>query len=81
MPITSRKHGGDPILVNLGAAIRRMRLELGISQEELADRCQIDRSYLSSIEGGRQNPGVMSVTKIAYALELTLTELAAEAQL
>lgn len=65
----------------LGKAIRKARLERGVSQEELADRSSIDRSYMSSIERGKQNPGIISVLRIAHALEMTATELMAEAEL
>lgn len=81
MPITSPRHANDPVLVALGAAIRRSRLAQGISQEELAHRSSIDRSYMSSIERGGQNPGVMSVVRIARAMDMTMTELMAEAEL
>jgi len=81
MPISSPKHAQHPVLLALGAAIRRSRLERGISQEELAHRSAIDRSYMSSIERGGQNPGILSVIRIASAMEMTLTELVVEAEL
>lgn len=81
MPIASPRHANDPVLVALGAAIRRCRIAQGVSQEELAHRSAIDRSYMSSIERGGQNPGLLSVARIARAMELTLTELMAEAEL
>ena len=52
-----------------------------MSQEELAHRSEIDRSYMSSIERGGQNPGIVSVLRIAHALEMTLTQLVADAEL
>jgi len=36
---------------------------------------------MSSIERGGQNPGILSIVRIAHAMEMTLTELAAEAEL
>lgn len=81
MPIASPRHANDPVLVALGSAIRRCRIAQGVSQEELAHRSAIDRSYMSSIERGGQNPGLLSVARIARAMELTLTELMAEAEL
>ena len=81
MPNTSPRHANDPALVALGAAIRRCRLAQGVSQEELAHRSAIDRSYMSSIERGGQNPGVMSIIRIARAMDMTMTELMAEAEL
>ena len=68
-------------VIALGAAIRRSRLARGISQEELAHRSAIDRSYMSSIERGGQNPGIVSVARIASAMEMSMTELMAEAAL
>lgn len=81
MPISSPRHANDPVLVALGAAIRRCRLAKGVSQEELAHRGVIDRSYMSSIERGGQNPGILSIVRIARAMDLTMTELMAEAEL
>jgi transcriptional regulator with XRE-family HTH domain len=81
MPIASPKHALDPALVELGAAIRSLRKARGISQEELAHRSQIDRSYMSSIERGAQNPGVMTVVQIAAGIGVSVAELMAEARL
>jgi transcriptional regulator with XRE-family HTH domain len=71
----------DPTVIALGAAIRNARISRGISQEELAHRASIDRSYMSSIERGGQNPGILSVVRIAHAMEMTLAELSSEAKL
>lgn len=81
MPNASPRHAHDPALVALGAAIRAARIERGVSQEELAHRSAVDRSYLSSIERGAQNPGIVSILRVANALEMTATELFAEAAL
>ncbi|TAK77159.1 MAG: XRE family transcriptional regulator [Aquabacterium sp.] len=81
MPVSSPRHANHPALIALGDAIRRVRLERGVSQEELAHQSEIDRSYMSSIERGQQNPGIVSILRIAQALDTTLTELAAEARL
>ncbi|MET4576750.1 helix-turn-helix domain-containing protein [Ottowia thiooxydans] len=81
MPIASPQHADHPDLIALGAAIRQARLEKKISQEELAHQSEIDRSYMSSIERGQQNPGIASVLRIARALEITGAELLARAQL
>jgi transcriptional regulator with XRE-family HTH domain len=81
MPAASPRHANDPALVALGSAIRGARLQRGLSQEELAHRAAIDRAYMSSIERGSQNPGVMSILRIAAAMDMTLSELAASASL
>ena len=75
MPAASPRHALDPALVALGAAIRAARLERGISQEELAHRSAIDRSYMSSIERGFQNPGIISILRIASAMDTTAGQL------
>jgi transcriptional regulator with XRE-family HTH domain len=81
MPSPSPRYANDPALVALGAAIRRVRLERGMSQEELAHQSGIDRGYMSSIERGQQNPGVVSVLGIARALAVTGAQLLAVARL
>jgi transcriptional regulator with XRE-family HTH domain len=70
-----------PALLALGTAIRALRKARGISQEELAHRSHIDRSYMSSIERGMQNPGVMTVVQIASRIGVSVAELAAKARL
>lgn len=81
MPSPSPRHAHDPALLALGAAIRALRLEQGVSQEELAHRSAIERSYMSSIERGVQNPGVMALLRIARGLGVSLERLAARAGL
>ncbi|WP_019657957.1 helix-turn-helix domain-containing protein [Variovorax atrisoli] len=81
MPAPSPKHARDPALVALGAAIRSMRKARGLSQEDLAHRSDLDRAYMSSIERGAQNPGVMAIVGIAKGIGVTVTELVAEAKL
>lgn len=66
------------MLIALGSAIRRSRQKRGISQEELAHISAVDRSYMSSIERGVQNPGFVSIVRIARAMDMTLTELMTE---
>jgi transcriptional regulator with XRE-family HTH domain len=52
----------------LGAAIRRERSHLGISQEELAKKSGLHRTYVSDLERGARNPSVGSLQKLARAL-------------
>lgn len=58
-----------------GARVRERRRELGISQDILADRARLHRTYISSIENGRRNPALGNVAKLARALELPIHEL------
>lgn len=59
----------------LGQRIRKLRKEMGITQEELAFRSKIDYSYLNQIENGRRNPTVETVAKIARALKTSSENL------
>ena len=59
----------------IGANIRKLRTDHGLSQEELAYRAGIDRSYLSEIENGQKNLGIMIFEAIAQALEVEATAL------
>jgi transcriptional regulator with XRE-family HTH domain len=64
----------------LGEAIRQQRSALGISQEELAKRSGLHRTYVSDIERGARNPTVGSIQKIARALQVSVAKLFEKAQ-
>jgi len=81
MPVASPRYARDPVLIAFGSAVRRARSERGLSQEELSHRAGIDRSYMSSIERGGQNVGLMSVKRIARALDMAAAELFLDARL
>ncbi len=54
----------------LAVNIRRLRLELAISQEELAFRCELDRTYISAVERCVWNVSLGNIEKIATALDV-----------
>ena len=54
----------------VGANLRRAREELGLSQEELADRAGLHRTYVSGVERGVRNPTVTVLEKLAKALKV-----------
>ena len=56
-------------LKRIGANIQRLRKEKGWSQEELADRTGLHRTYISSVERGKRNPTITVVEKFMIALE------------
>ena len=64
----------------LGKAIKQVRAERGLSQEEVGRRAEIHPTWISHIESGRNNPAWGSVRRIAEALEIKLSELAALAE-
>jgi CheY-like chemotaxis protein len=59
----------------LGTAIKEQRNALGISQEELADRAGLHRTYVSEVERGERNPSIASIEKLAQALKVSFASL------
>ena len=59
----------------LGLAIKTERCVLGISQEELAERAGLHRTYVSDVERGARNPSIASIEKLAQALKLSVSAL------
>ena len=68
------------ILTRYGQAVRKIRLERGISQEELADRCGLHRTYISDIELGKRNLSLENIERIAISLNKTLPEFFKEVE-
>ena len=60
----------------LAVEIKARRLELGLTQEDLAARCEIDRPYISLIEVGRKQPTVSVLYALCKALDSTFGEFA-----
>ena len=58
-----------------GKAIRRRRRELDLSQEELAERAELHRTYISNIERGELNPSLETMEKLVKALDITVSAL------
>lgn len=75
MPPPARKPPLDPHLKRLGARIRELRDARGWSQEELAHRIGVDRTYQSDVERGQRNFGVLLVFLYAKALRVTPDDL------
>jgi transcriptional regulator with XRE-family HTH domain len=62
----------------LGALIRRLRLEKAYSQEGLAEAAKLERAYLGKIERGEVNVSVRTAYKLARALGTTLSSMFSE---
>ena len=65
----------EEIVIKFGKAIRQIRCERQISQEEFADMCGIHRSYMSDVELGKRNISLQNIEKLASALNMTIAEL------
>lgn len=63
------------IRVRFGRAIRRIREEQAINQEEAAERCGLHRTYYSGIERGVRNVSLVNVERIAKGLKTSLSDL------
>lgn len=65
----------NPILIKLGNNIRAIRSEKGISQEELAFKINSARNFIGCIERAEKAPTVITLARIANALNITLSRL------
>lgn len=54
----------------IGKTVKALRIKQGLSQEDLAGLCEVDRSYISMIEVGRNEPSVTKIFQICQALQI-----------
>ena len=59
----------------LGEAIRHVRESLGYSQEDLADKSGLHRTYIGGVERGERNVGYINLQKISKALDIDISSL------
>lgn len=62
-------------LLKVGKAIRKIRKEQGIAQEELAYRADVARAYMGKVERGESNVTVLFLLRIADTLNVPLSRL------
>lgn len=67
--------GKNDIKKFFGAAVRQRRSRLGISQEELAGRAGLHRTYISDVERGARNVSLESIQRLAAALDVPMSVL------
>jgi transcriptional regulator with XRE-family HTH domain len=65
----------DPLLRGLGVKVKQVRESRGWTQETLAGKAGLDRSYIAGIEAGLRNPSTRALSKLARALSVTLSAL------
>ena len=61
--------------IKVGKKIQKLREIKGISQQDLAARCNFEKSNMSRLEAGRVNPTLSTLEKISNALEVNISEL------
>ena len=64
-----------PELIQFGFQLRSLRIERGLSQEQLGLIAGLDRTYISGIERGVRNVSLINIFRIATALEIATSEL------
>ena len=65
----------EEILINFGKRVRRFRKEKGLSQEQLAFKADLHRTYIGMIERAEKNITLINIEKIANALEVEISQL------
>lgn len=65
----------DPILTAFGKRVKMLRLEQGLSQEELAYRCGFYRTYIGMVERAERSITLCNVFKIAKGLNISIKDL------
>ena len=58
----------------VGQRIKELRTKQGLSQEEFAFKCDLDRTYITSLERGKRNISLENLEKIAKTFNMTLGE-------
>ncbi len=67
-------------IVTFGTTVRQLREQQGWSQEALAERADLNRSYVGELERGKATPSLLTLKKLAEALDLSLTSLMAHTE-
>jgi transcriptional regulator with XRE-family HTH domain len=70
-----KRRGGADVRERFGFAVRVRREGLGLTQEDLAERAGIHRTYLSDVERGTRNVCLVNIERLAAALGLPASEL------
>lgn len=62
------------IRIKIGKRLKELRTEKGLSQEKFSFMCELDRTYIASIEQGKRNVSIANIEKIAKALDMSVYE-------
>lgn len=65
----------NTILIEFGKKVREIRLSKKLSQEDLAEKANVHRTYIGMVERGEKNISLKNIQKIAKALEVKIGEL------
>lgn len=70
-----QKHSEENLALAIGSLVRKLRKDRGYSQEEFADICGLNRTYIGFVERGERSIMVSSASRIASGLDMTLGQL------
>jgi transcriptional regulator with XRE-family HTH domain len=65
----------NSLQINVGQQIQKLRESKGLSQQDLAAKCNFEKSNMSRLESGKINPTLSTLEKVAKALDVSLVEL------
>ena len=65
----------DDVRGAFGQLVKAHRQKAMLSQEDLAERCRLDRTYISGVERGTRNPSLVAITRISGGLAITASQL------
>jgi transcriptional regulator with XRE-family HTH domain len=68
------RNADDAVKAAFGQRVRDIRVKRGLSQEGLAEICELDRSYIGGVERGERNVSLINIRKIAKALNVSARE-------
>ena len=74
----AKKTGPPDIRERFGDSVRTRREKLGLTQEDLAEKAGIHRTYLSDVERGSRNVSLVNIERLARSLGLRIADLFAE---
>lgn len=68
----------NTVCTAVGRSLKRLRIAAEVSQQDLANSAEVDRTYVSEIERGMGNPSVLTLANLCFALGITLADLFAD---
>jgi transcriptional regulator with XRE-family HTH domain len=75
-----RQHRDQSILLSLGEQIRSRRVELQLTQKQLAVRVDMHRTYITDLEKGLRNPAILTLDRLSDGLETQIWRLMKRAE-
>jgi len=75
MTVVAVKKRREDILIRFGQTLRARRMAMGLTQEDLAEKADLHRTYIADIERGTRNLSLRNIERLAGALECSISAL------